>query len=93
MVHSDLLDIIIAYIKIFGQFYLVSYGVVTGKTFLQACWDRKWLKWLFFVLMLGCIFHSMLLAGLLGNVGGTIDFVLPFSSDSTVSINIWILIG
>jgi len=86
------LVIIIAYIKIFGQYYLVQYGVVTGKTFLQACWDRKWLKWLFFVLMLGCIFHSMLLAGLLGNVGGTIDFVLPFSPDSTVSINIWIII-
>ena len=86
------LVIIIAYIKIFGQYYLVQYGVVTGKTFLQACWDKNWLKWLFFVLMLGCIFHSMLLAGLLGNIGGTINFVVPLSADSTLSINLWILI-
>jgi Mn2+/Fe2+ NRAMP family transporter len=77
---------IIAYIKIFGQFYLVQYGVVRGKTFLQTSWDKKWLRWMFFALMLGCILHSMLLAGLLGQTGGIFDylFLLP--------PNVWIII-
>ena len=78
---------IIAFIKIFGQFYLVQYGVVRGKTFLQTSWDKKWLRWMFFILMLGCILHSMMLAGLLGQTAGTINFLIP-----QISIDIWILI-
>ncbi|TFF89818.1 MAG: hypothetical protein EU548_06200, partial [Promethearchaeota archaeon] len=77
---------IIAFIKIFGQFYLVQYGVIRGKTFLQASWDRKWLRWMFFLLMGGCILHSMLLAGLLGQTAGTINFMFP------VFVEFWILI-
>lgn len=77
---------IIAFIKIFGQYYLVQYGVVRGKTFLQTCWDKKWLRWLFFGLMLGCILHSMLLAGLLGQTAGTIDFLIPFN------VYFWVLV-
>lgn len=71
------LALIIAYIKIFGQYFLVQYGVVRGKTFLQASWDNKWLRWMFFALMGGCILHSMMLAGLLGETAGTINFLFP----------------
>lgn len=77
---------LIAFAKIFGQFYLVQYGVVRGKTFLQASWDRKWMRWMFFLLMLGCILHSMLIAGLLGQTAGTINFLIP------ISTNFWIII-
>lgn len=77
---------IIAFIKIFGQYYLVQYGIVRGKTFLQASWDKKWLRWLFFGLIIGCIFHSMLLSGLLGQTAGTLNYLIP------LPINIWILI-
>ncbi|GAJ18121.1 unnamed protein product, partial [marine sediment metagenome] len=70
---------LIAFIKIFGQYYLVQYGVVRGKTFLETSWDKKWLRWMFFCLMGGCIFHSMLLAGLLGQTAGTINFLIPVS--------------
>ncbi|MGV9197659.1 MAG: Nramp family divalent metal transporter [Promethearchaeia archaeon] len=83
---------LIAYIKIFGQYYLVQYGVVRGKTFLQTCWDKKWLRWMFFLLMLGCILHSMMMAGLLGETAGTVNFLIPFGTESETSINIWILI-
>ncbi len=77
---------LIAFIKIFGQYYLVQYGVVRGKTFLQTSWDNKWLIWMFFFLMGGCILHSMLLAGLLGQTAGTINFLFP------ISINFWIIV-
>ena len=77
---------LIAFIKIFGQYYLVQYGVVRGKTFLETAWDKKWLRWMFFCMMGGCIFHSMLLAGLLGQTAGTINFLIP------VSIYFWIIV-
>lgn len=77
---------LIAYAKIFGQFYLVQYGVVRGKTFLQGCWDKKWLRWLFLLMMLGCVFHSMLMAGLLGNTAGTMNFLIPW--DQTL----WVIV-
>ncbi|MHA1488455.1 MAG: Nramp family divalent metal transporter [Promethearchaeota archaeon] len=77
---------LIAFIKIFGQYYLVQYGVIRGKTFLQTCWDKKWLRWMFFLLMGGCIIHSMLLAGLLGQTAGTINFLIP------ISVYFWIII-
>lgn len=80
------LVLIIAFIKIFGQFFLVQYGVVRGKTFLQTCWDKKWLRWMFFCLMGGCILHSMLLAGLLGQTAGTINFLIP------INVYFWIII-
>ena len=38
---------LIAFIKVFGQYYLVQYGVVRGKTFLSTCWEKPWLRWLF----------------------------------------------
>ncbi|TFG04314.1 MAG: hypothetical protein EU539_11055 [Promethearchaeota archaeon] len=77
---------LIAFIKIFGQYYLVQYGVVRGKTFLETSWNKKWLRWMFFCLMLGCILHSMLLAGLLGQTAGTINFLLP------ISLYFWIVL-
>ncbi|TXT62174.1 MAG: conserved membrane protein of unknown function [Promethearchaeota archaeon] len=77
---------IIALVKIFGQFFLVQYGVIRGKTFLQTCWDKKWLRWLFFGLLIGCIFHSMLLSGLLGQTAGIFNFLVP------LPINVWIII-
>ena len=77
---------LIAFIKIFGQYYLVRYGVVRGKTFLETSWNKKWLRWMFFCLMVGCIFHSMLLAGLLGQTAGTVNFLIP------ISLYFWILI-
>ncbi len=77
---------LIAFIKIFGQYYLVRYGVVRGKTFLETSWDKKWLRWMFFCLMLGCIFHSMLLAGLLGQTAGTVNYLIP------ISLYFWIIV-
>ncbi len=77
---------LIAFIKVFGQFYLVQYGVVRGKTFLSTCWEKPWLRWLFFLLMFGCILHSMLLAGLLGNTAGTINYIFP------IGVYLWIVI-
>ncbi len=77
---------LIAFIKVFGQYYLVSYGVTRGKTFLETCWEKKWLRWLFFLLMFGCILHSMLLAGLLGQTAGTINFLIP------ISVYFWVII-
>ncbi|MHA1724042.1 MAG: Nramp family divalent metal transporter [Promethearchaeota archaeon] len=77
---------LIAYAKIFGQYYLVQYGVVQGKTFLQACWDKKWMRWMFILLMVGCVLHSMLIAGLLGQTAGTVNFLFPISNE------FWILI-
>ncbi|MHA1146774.1 MAG: Nramp family divalent metal transporter [Promethearchaeota archaeon] len=77
---------LIAFIKVFGQYYLVQYGVVRGKTFLSTCWEKPWLRWLFFCLMLGCLLHSMLLAGLLGNTAGTINYLFP------LGVYFWILV-
>jgi Mn2+/Fe2+ NRAMP family transporter len=77
---------LIAFIKIFGQYYLVQYGVVRGKTFLETSWDKKWMRWMFFCLMGGCILHSMLLAGLLGQTAGTINFLMP------ISVYFWIVV-
>ena len=77
---------LIAFMKIFGQYYLVRYGVVRGKTFLETSWDKKWLRWMFFCLMLGCIFHSMLLAGLLGQTAGTVNYLIP------ISLYFWIIL-
>ncbi|MHA1804481.1 MAG: Nramp family divalent metal transporter [Promethearchaeota archaeon] len=72
---------LIAFAKIFGQYYLVQYGVVQGKTFLQACWDKKWMRWMFILLMIGCVLHSMLIAGLLGQTAGTVNFLFPISKE------------
>jgi len=77
---------IIAFIKIFGQYYLVQYGVTRGKTFLQSTWDYKWLRWMFFALMGGCFLHAIMMAGLLGETAGTFNFLIPLST------KIWILI-
>jgi len=77
---------LIAFMKIFGQYFLVQYGVVRGKTFLETSWDKKWLRWMFFCLMGGCILHSMLLAGLLGQTAGTVQYLIP------VDLYFWILI-
>ncbi|MBD3254741.1 MAG: hypothetical protein GF383_06590 [Candidatus Lokiarchaeota archaeon] len=77
---------LIAYVKIFGQYYLVQYGVVRGKTFLETSWEKKWLRWMFFFLMLGCILHSMMLAGLLGQTAGTINFLFP------TNVYIWVVV-
>lgn len=77
---------IIAYIKIFGQYYLVQYGVTRGKTFLQTTWDHKWLRWMFFALMGGCFLHAIMMAGLLGETSGTFEFLFP------INIRIWIII-
>jgi manganese transport protein len=36
--------------------------------------------------MLGCIFHSMLLAGLLGQTAGTVNYLIP------ISLYFWIIV-
>ncbi|MBD3195305.1 MAG: hypothetical protein GF317_09635 [Candidatus Lokiarchaeota archaeon] len=77
---------IIAFTKIFGQYYLVQYGVTTGKTFLHTSWEKKPLRWIFFLLMGGCLLHSIMLAGLLGQTGGTINYLLPIGKE------LWIII-
>lgn len=71
----------VAFTKIFGQYYLVRYGVLSGRTFLDGLWRRKWLRWFFYWVMLGGIVYSIGLTGHLSETAGTFNYLLPVSTD------------
>jgi len=72
---------VVAFTKIFGQYYLVRYGVITGTTFLEAVWQRKLLRWLFYWIMFGGIVYAIGLTGHLSETAGTFNNLLPISLD------------
>ncbi|MFB6301562.1 MAG: hypothetical protein ABEH78_01680 [Haloferacaceae archaeon] len=45
---------LVGFTKIFGQYFLVSHAVITGRTFMDHLHDRPWwLRWMFFYTLLG----------------------------------------
>lgn len=78
---------LVSFTKIFGQYFLVRYGVISGRTFLDGLWKRKWLRWLFYWVMLGGIFYAIGLTGHLSQIAGIFNFVLP------ASIEFWIIVS
>ena len=69
---------LITFTKIFGQYYLVRYGVMTGDTFLDALYERSWaLKWIFYYVFLGGLIYAIGLSGHLGETAGAFNSLLP----------------
>jgi Mn2+/Fe2+ NRAMP family transporter len=77
---------LVSFTKIFGQFYLVQYGVVSGETILDVLWRKKWLRWFVYWIMAGGIFHAMGLTGHLAETAGSFNFLLP------VSLDFWVVV-
>ncbi|MFB6109171.1 MAG: Nramp family divalent metal transporter [Haloplanus sp.] len=72
---------LITFTKIFGQYYLVRYGVMTGDTFLDALHERSWwLKWIFYYVFLGGLIYAMGLSGHLGETAGAFQELIPVST-------------
>lgn len=78
---------LITFTKIFGQYYLVRYGVVSGDTFLDSLWEQPWwLKWIFFYVFLGGLTYAIGLSGHLGETAGAFQELVP------ISIPFWMLV-
>ncbi|MDX1744952.1 MAG: Nramp family divalent metal transporter [Halobacteriales archaeon] len=78
---------LITFTKIFGQYYLVRYGVVSGDSFLEAIFEQPWyIKWIFYYVFLGGIIYAMGLSGHLGETAGAFDNLMP------IGINPWMFI-
>jgi Mn2+/Fe2+ NRAMP family transporter len=72
---------LITFTKIFGQYYLVRYGVMSGETFLEALFDQPaWLKWIFYYVFLGGLVYAIGLSGHLGETAGAAQNLVPVSS-------------
>jgi manganese transport protein len=72
---------LITFTKIFGQYFLVRYGVMSGDTFLDALYDQpKWLKWIFYYVFLGGIVYAIGLSGHLGETAGAAQTLVPIQS-------------
>jgi manganese transport protein len=72
---------LITFTKIFGQYYLVRYGVMSGETFLEALYDQPaWLKWIFYYVFLGGLVYAIGLSGHLGETAGAAQTIIPISS-------------
>jgi len=72
---------LITFTKIFGQYYLVRYGVMSGDTFLDALYDQPaWLRWIFYYVFLGGIVYAIGLSGHLGETAGAAQNLLPVSA-------------
>jgi len=81
---------LVAFTKIFGQYYLVRYGVLSGRTFLDGLWDRRWFRWLFYWIMIGGLVYSMGLTGHLSETAGTFNYMIPISMDFWIIVTILI---
>ena len=69
---------LITFTKIFGQYYLVRYGVMSGETFLGTLYEqRPWLRWIFYYVFLGGIVYAIGLSGHLGETAGAAQEMLP----------------
>lgn len=78
---------LITFTKIFGQYYLVRYGVMSGDTFLAALHEQDWwLRWIFYYVFLGGLIYAMGLSGHLGETAGAFQEMIP------VSIPFWMLV-
>jgi Mn2+/Fe2+ NRAMP family transporter len=77
---------LVAFTKIFGQYYLVQYGVISGNTILDSLWRKKWLIWFFYWIMAGALFHSLGLTGHLAETAGAFNYLFP------VNIQFWIIV-
>jgi Mn2+/Fe2+ NRAMP family transporter len=72
---------LITFTKIFGQYYLVRYGVMSGETFLSALFDQPaWLRWIFYYVFLGGIVYAIGLSGHLGETAGAAQSLAPIQS-------------
>lgn len=78
---------LITFTKIFGQYYLVRYGVMSGDTFLDALYEKAWwLKWIVYYVFLGGIVYAIGLSGHLGETGGAFQQLVP------VSVEFWMIV-
>ncbi len=69
---------LITFTKIFGQYYLVRYGVMSGETFLGTLYkQRPWLRWIFYYVFLGGLIYAIGLSGHLGETAGAAQEMLP----------------
>lgn len=72
---------LITFTKIFGQYYLVRYGVMSGETFLGSLYDQPaWLRWIFYYVFLGGIVYAIGLSGHLGETAGAAQEMLPIGT-------------
>jgi Mn2+/Fe2+ NRAMP family transporter len=72
---------LITFTKIFGQYFLVRYGVMSGDTFLDALYRQpKWLKWIFYYVFLGGLVYAIGLSGHLGETAGAAQTLVPIGS-------------
>lgn len=71
---------LITFTKIFGQYYLVRYGVMSGETFLGTLYEqRPWLRWIFYYVFLGGLVYAIGLSGHLGETAGAAQEMLPLA--------------
>jgi Mn2+/Fe2+ NRAMP family transporter len=79
---------LITFTKIFGQYYLVRYGVMSGDTFLDALYEQPWwLKWIFYYVVIGGLTYAIGLSGHLGEMAGAFNEMVP------LGIPAWMIIG
>lgn len=72
---------LVGFTKIFGQFYLVSQGVVSGETFQSRLAEQPWyLRWIFYYVVLGGFFYAMGISGHLATTAGAWQAILPSST-------------
>ncbi|PSQ23860.1 hypothetical protein BRD01_05510 [Halobacteriales archaeon QS_8_65_32] len=72
---------LITFTKIFGQYFLVRYGVMSGDTFLNALFEQPWwLKWIFYYVFLGGLIYAIGLSGHLGETAGAFQELVPIST-------------
>ena len=85
---------LITFTKIFGQYYLVRYGVMSGNTFLDALFDEPaWLRWIFYYVFLGGLVYAIGLSGHLGETAGAAQNLVPVAGIAGLSgTNFWMII-
>jgi Mn2+/Fe2+ NRAMP family transporter len=65
---------LITFTKIFGQYFLVRYGVMSGDTFLEGLYEQPWwLKWIFYYIVVGGLTYALGLSGHLGQMAGAFN--------------------
>jgi Mn2+/Fe2+ NRAMP family transporter len=79
---------LITFTKIFGQYFLVRYGVMAGDTFLEQLFREPWwLKWIFYYVMAGGIVYAIGLSGHLGEMAGAFNEMVHLGTTT------WMVIG
>ena len=85
---------LITFTKIFGQYYLVRYGVMSGNTFLSALYEQpRWLKWIFYYVFLGGLVYAIGLSGHLGETAGAAQNLIPIAGVAGLSgTSFWMVV-